>query len=113
MDLKEPIFSLVVMEVAILFQIPTPVFLINELAIKDLVKGTLRLLADLVGYEWMWLLVMKKDLNISGKREFLNLNKKIAADLVYISGRRTEYRVCFAEEFRRTSSRDVSNETNC
>ena len=47
-NLKEPIFTLDVIEVGILFQIPTPVFLINELAISDLVRGTLSLLADLV-----------------------------------------------------------------
>ena len=47
--LKEPIFSLDVMDKGKLFQIPTPVFLIKELATSDLAKGTLRLLADRVG----------------------------------------------------------------
>ena len=37
----------------------------------------------------MWLFVIKKELKISGKREFLNLYRKIAADWVYISGTRS------------------------
>ena len=47
--LKEPILILDVIDRGRLFQIPTPVFLIKELATSDLAKGTLRLLADLVG----------------------------------------------------------------
>jgi hypothetical protein len=49
--LKEPILSLDVMDKGKLFQIPTPVFLMKELATSDLVRGTLRLFADRVGYE--------------------------------------------------------------
>jgi hypothetical protein len=40
---------LVVIVMGMLFQIPTPVFLIKELAIEDLARGTLSWFAECVG----------------------------------------------------------------
>ena len=77
-----------VIDVSRSFHNPTPAFLINLLAIVDLVSGIRNFVAALVRCVCISWLVIKKVENMSGRREFLNLNIKVAAVSRNISGSR-------------------------